>query len=176
VTGFTTPTDVAALRSGDGRDQAAIDVVTALMRGHCRQTLTRVADDTVTIPGTQGRRLLLGERPVVSITSPIIVDGVALADSEWRWNRRGSLYRFGGWGDEWTDVEVTYTHGFATLPDDLAAVCRTASIRLATNTTGIVRFEIMGDFSKEFGPGTTVFGFLLAELAVLDRYRRRTLP
>jgi hypothetical protein len=173
---FTTAVDVAALRSGDGRTDAAIQAVTAMMRAHCRQTLTRVTNDNVVIPGTQGRRLLLGERPVVSITPPIILDGVTLDDSEWRWNRRGVLYREAGWGDDTTDVDIEYTHGYDPLPDDLAAVCRTASIRLATNTTGILRFEIMGDFSKEFGPGTTVFGFLLAELAVLDRYRRRVFP
>jgi hypothetical protein len=171
---FASPTDVAALASGD--HQAALDVVTALMRSYCRQTLTAVADDAVILAGTQSRRLFLGERPVTAVDSPITLDGVALADIEWRWNRRGVLWRQEGWGDDVTPVQVTYDHGFATVPADLAAVCRTASVRLGDNPAAMQAFTIVGDFSKTFGASSEFFGFTVAEQTVLDRYRRRVWP
>jgi hypothetical protein len=168
VPGFTTPTDVASLASGDA--QAAIDVVTELMRAYCRQTLTAVADDTVILAGTPARRLLLGERPVTAVDSPILVDGVALSDTEWKWTRRGVLWRLAGWGDDVTPVEVTYDHGFAVLPADLAAVCRTAALRLSSNPAGRAHYTIVGDYQVGFG--SPELAFTLAELTVLDRYRR----
>jgi hypothetical protein len=168
VPGFTTPTDVASLASGNA--QAAIDVVTELMRAYTRQTLTAVADDAVILAGTQSRRLFLGERPVTAVDSPILVDGVALADTEWRWNRRGVLWRQDGWGDELTEVQLTFDHGFATLPADLAAVCRTASLRLSSNPAGRAHYTIVGDFQVGFGQPE--LAFTLAELAVLNKYRR----
>lgn len=169
---FASPADVIALASGD--EQAALDVVTALMRAYTRQTLTAVADDTVILAGTPARRLLLGERPVTAIDSPILVDSVALADTEWRWNRRGVLWRQEGWGDDVTPVEVTYDHGFATLPADLAAVCRTTALRLSSNPAGRAHYTIVGDFQVGFGQPE--LAFTIAELAVLDRYRRRVWP
>jgi hypothetical protein len=165
---FATPADVAALASGDA--QAALDVVTALMRAYTRQTLTAVADDAVILAGTQSRRLLLGERPVTAIDSLILVDGVALADIEWRWNRRGVLWRQEGWGDDVTAVQLTYDHGFATVPADLAAVSRTAAVRLSSNPGGRAHYTVVGDFQVGFGQPE--LAFTLAELAVLNKYRR----
>jgi hypothetical protein len=169
---FASPADVAALASGDA--QAALDVVTALMRAYTRQTLTLVADDAVILAGTSSRRLFLGERPVTAVDSPILVAGVALADTEWKWNRRGVLWRQDGWGDDVTPVQLTYDHGFATLPADLAAVCRTASLRLGSNPAGRAHYTVVGDF--QVGWGQPELAFTLAELAVLDRYRRRIWP
>jgi hypothetical protein len=55
----------------------------------------------------------------------------------------------------------------------LVTVCCTALARLVGNIDGITRLEITGDFT-ETRPGP--WGFTLAELQVLDRYRRRNWP
>ncbi len=126
--------------------------------------------DTDLLAGTPARRLLVGERPVTAVTS-VTLDGVAITDHRWR--RSGALCRDTGWGGTDSEVIVAYSHGYATVPDDLWAVCRSAAARLRTNPDGKVRFDAAGEYSETL---VGLFGFTLVEQQVLNRYRRRLLP
>jgi hypothetical protein len=149
----------------------AVEVASAMVRSYCRSSITYVIGDVAVIPGTAARRLLLGERPVTAVAS-VRLDGTLLDPSAYRWQRSGALWRTGGWGGPDHDVEVTYSHGFTTVPADLAAVTRLAAARLATNPEQLSRQEMEGYSVLAAAP----VGFTVGELLVLDRYRRKTWP
>lgn len=149
----------------------AVEVVSALVRSYCRSTITHVSNDVAVLQGTCGRRLLLGERPVTAVAS-VRLDATLLDPNGYRWQRSGALWRRAGWGGPECDVEVTYSHGYATVPADLVAVTRLAAIRLASNPEQLSREEVEGYSAL----ASTPVGFTVGELLVLDRYRRRTWP
>jgi hypothetical protein len=60
-----------------------------------------------------------------------------------------------------------------TANDELGAVIVTATARLVTNPGGISVDETAGEFTRSLRGAFT--GWTLAELAVLNRYRRRAL-
>jgi hypothetical protein len=149
--------------------RAAVEVVSQEVCARTGLTFPK-REETSVLQGTRGRRLVLGARPVHAVAA-VILDGAPVASSEYRWHRRGFLDRPCGWGDGASTVAVTLTVGLDEVPGDVAAVVRTASARLATNPTQLGREEVEG-YSALFGP----VGFTVQELAVLDRWRRRTLP
>lgn len=149
----------------------AVDVASALIRSYTRSTITHVADDVAYVQGTHARRLVLGERPVTAVAA-VRLDGTLLDAADYRVHRSGSLWRRGGWGGPECEVEVTYSHGYTTVPADLAAVCRLAAARLASNPEQLTREEVEGYSAV----ASTPVGFTVGELLVLDRYRRRTWP
>lgn len=149
---------------------AGEETVSAMIRAYCRQTISLVTDDDVFLVGTPSRRLLLPEPPVVEV-SAVALDGHTITD--YRATRSGALWRDAGWGDASSEVEVTYSHGFDPVPLDIVAVCNMASTRLAANPDGLTRFEAGGeDHVSETYPGP--WGFTIADLVVLNRYRRRS--
>jgi hypothetical protein len=175
---FATAQQVAALLGAGGsatllaRAGEAVQVVSATMRAYMRQTISLVEDDTVTLAGTRGRKLIIPERPVIAVTT-VTLDGTTIETDDYRWTRAGALWRDARWDGPDVEIEITYDHGYATVPDDLVQVCRTATARLLANTEGHKRFEVSNELVEVFdGP----WGFTLAELLVLNRYRRRVWP
>ena len=72
---------------------------------------------TVTLTGSQERWLALPGGPVTAVTSVSLDDEVL---TDWRL-RDGRLWRRCGWQSDCgpSDVEVTYSHGLATVPADV---------------------------------------------------------
>lgn len=165
----------------------ALTLATALIQNQTRQHLFYVADDTVVLVGGQ-RRLFLPERPVIG--TPVVT---ALAPS--------ALYRYdppdqltygippgalaasfysnapdamrGVWP---LQVEVTYSHGYQTIPDDLRAVCLSVASRAVTNPQGL-RGETLGPYAIQYAGGgdilTAGVALTSAEQRLLDRYKAR---
>jgi hypothetical protein len=79
---------------------------------------------TVTLLAFDGQLLRLPGLPIQSVASVVLSDGTVLTD----WLKTVSgLYRRDGWGtadvpglEAPQQVTVTYTHGFAAVPDDVA--------------------------------------------------------
>lgn len=69
------------------------------------------------------------------------------------------------------DVTIEWSHGSDTVPPAIASVCATASTRLLAAPDGLTRLEVEGSSYV-----ASEFGFTLAELTVLNRYRRRSWP
>lgn len=161
------PADPAAL--------LALAFATATIQAETRQTLFFVENDTVTLPGG-GSRLLLPERPVVGTPT---VSGVA--SSLWRYAGGGVLEYgapFPSNADDYTgrwpaQVQVTYSHGFAVIPDDLrAACCLLASGVLSRSDDGrTVQSETVGAYSVTFAR-TSEADDRAAVSSTLSRYRR----
>lgn len=156
-----------------------------LVRGHTKQTLT-VATTTGAFPIDRDMLTVrMTERPITAITS-VVVNGQSLAANVW------GGYAWDGYSSEftvalipilvstlvrpWPRAVVTYTHGYATPPDDLKAVCLSVAARIYDNPRG-VRMESIDDYSYTRGGNDDTMagvGLLPTERMILAQYRRRT--
>lgn len=173
---LATASNVAAVLQRDVADLPAdidelLDLASGLVRGFCRQTISRVADDQVTLDGAGRRVLPLPELPVVSVTSVSVREVVVDPALYWA-DGHGLLHHLAG---RWSGpVTVTYTHGHDPVPADVVAVTAQAVARQTVNPDG-VRSESVGAYAiTHTTPGTgQPFGLLLTavEQDALTVYR-----
>lgn len=166
-----------------------LDLATGAIRAHTNQTLSRVANDTVVLPGNYTGTLELPERPVASVASVSIGDTNLAADVDYVWDGASSLLRGtlvtgvlvvndgpllsgrGDWGGPGAQVSVTYTHGFATISDDIKGVCLALAARSLSSPDG-VNSETVGSYSVSYSRTGGAVSLLDEERRLLDRYRR----
>jgi len=134
--------------------------VSAAIRRYTRQTVDLVTNDVAVLQGTWSRELVLPQWPVVSVSNVLINSGQVAAGT-WFLTGNNKLYRgylpiFNGpddWGGDlflssWlgpiSTVQVTYTHGFAVIPDDLKLTTVKVAARIFGNPTGDAREQIGG--------------------------------
>ncbi len=173
---------------------AAIAAASAAIQNECRQRIEQVAADVLTLTVEASRStILLPEQPVTAVAS-VVEDGTTLTvGTDYRWTSAGLLVRQGrAWHSGWQEVVVTYTHGYATIPDDLKGVCIRAAARSyqaglrASSTGGVPGIQAEsaeGDYSVTFTPESAAPGggsslgasaapiLLPSEKAILQRYR-----
>lgn len=180
--------------SNPGPALRAIEGATAAIQNHCHQQLIVVANDVVTLR-TRGQSLLiLPEQPVTAVAS-IVENGVALVnDVDYNWGSDGIVER---WNSAWRwgatspgSVVVTYSHGYATIPQIIREVCIRSASRAyqsglrAAALAGVpgVQSEQLPDYTIQYQPDTAAGGasslgasaapFLLpSEQAMLNPYR-----
>lgn len=149
----------------------------AMIQNYCRQTLAAVANDAATLDGNGTTRLALPQLPVTAIVS-VVEDGEALDSDEYTLGQHGLLHRVNRvWPRGVQNIVVTYNHGYATTPDDIAAVCARAAGRAyqaglrADEMGGIpgVASTSLGDYAVAFGgeSGGGQEGILGASAAML---------
>lgn len=150
--------------------EQAIDISTDEIRRFTRQHISLVEDDEVVLYGNWSSRLVLPQRPVVSV-SALAVDGRTVTVTE-RNLVRDILWRScggaGNWGGPHSKVEVTYTHGFATIPESVKGACLDAAIRLVSNP-GDATQESLEGYSVTYAVG----GVLTADEKADLRWLRR---
>lgn len=110
-----------------------LDSASEAVREAAGQQFTR-ATSTVTLPVSDGTRLVLPQRPVVSVQT-VAIDGTT--DTSWALVS-GELRRPGGWLPRSVpgNVTVTYTHGYAVIPRpvrDLVATLAVAAMEKASS-------------------------------------------
>jgi len=113
-TGLALPPDLSRL-------QALLDSASAIIRGHCYQTLSIVTGDVFTAYPTVSSFLSLPERPVTAVAT-VTVNGVATTAYYIvpRGIRSGTLQAPGA---AWTSgATVTYTHGYAESSEAFKAI------------------------------------------------------
>jgi hypothetical protein len=95
----------------------ALKRASARFRGAVGHTVSMVTDDVVLLDGDGSGALLLPAAPVVG--SPAVeIDGVPVNDYRTS-AARGILRRRAGWPDDLGSVQVTYSHGYETIPGDI---------------------------------------------------------
>lgn len=174
----------------------AIEGATAAIQNYCHQQIVAVANDVVTLR-TRGQGLLiLPEQPVTAVAS-IVENGVALVnDVDFNWGTDGIVER---WNSAWRwgstspgTVVVTYSHGYATIPQIIREVCIRSASRAyqaglrASSMAGVpgVASEQLPDWQLSFQPDTAAGGasslgasaapFLLpSEQAMLAQFRMK---
>jgi len=154
-----------------------LDVASAAVRDAAGCAISE-ATDTVTVDGGPGRLLRLPGPPITAVTT-VLIGGVQVTD--WVLRRSASgLWRACGWqtGAMMSEVTVTYTHGYATVPADIVdLVCRIAAAALVAYRSapdgsglaaGDVRSERIGDYSVTYGDAG-----LITEMELPDYLRQR---
>lgn len=173
---------------------AAIAAASAAIQNACRQRIEQVVSDVLTLTVDDDRRtIILSEQPVTAVAS-IVEDGTTLTvGDDYRWTAAGVLARRGRcWSGKWHGVVVTYTHGYATIPDDLKGVCIRAAARsyqaglrasASGGVPGIQSEQAEGDYAVTFSPESAAPGggsslgasaapiLLPSEREILARYR-----
>lgn len=191
---FASSADLAALlrRTFSAADTAAanlvLDAVTGAIKAHTGQTIEKVTGDVAKLRGTWARELELPQWPVLAV-SGIKLNGYTVPTGTWLLaaNKiyRGNLPIFNGpdeWGgDLWITtwlgpaaiVEVTYDHGFETIPGNIKGLCLKAAARMFEGPDGATS-ETIGNYSYSRTEGVADSALLTeAEKAELDRWDPR---
>ena len=156
-----TPLDLEEFRSGD--PTRLVSAAGQEVRSYCGWHIAPEITETVTVEGL-GAALLLPTLHLTGVTAIVgVVDGVAIDMSDVRWKPNGVVtgYPFVG------DYEVTFTHGYATTPEDLAQVVAAVATRGLAGRRGVKSWT-RGPFGETYDTDPDV--------AVLDRYRLPARP
>lgn len=150
--------------SADDLALIAINAASQIVRTRTRQTLSLVEDETF-IYGIRSTPadLLLPELPVVEIDEVRVDDEVEL---EWEVSENGILHLSGA--TYASTVEVDYSHGYETVPDDLRLVALTVAARIYEQ--GTARQESTGSSSITFSVAAST-DLSSGEKAICDSYR-----
>lgn len=174
----------------ENRANYLLTVATGLIRQKTKQTISLVTNDVFTRPGDYSERIRLKERPVVSVSS-VTLNGTAFVDGthfyrdgdelvRLNWNAVFQDSSFGlpwsGWGFPWWPLVVTYTHGYAVIPDLVKAICVEAVRRVWTNPGGVIQESIAGVTTTYAPYSAPPAGLLItdAETRELNDFLRRT--
>lgn len=142
---FATVADLAdalgvAIPMDDPRAVQLLEAATDAIKSHCGQEIESVAEAVNDVPGfgetvlLDGgtEKLLLPQFPVLAVGEVLELEDTLTegADQDYIWDRSGHLIRMGAnWASGYRTVEVSYDHGYSTLPADLRAVCVSAAGR-----------------------------------------------
>lgn len=147
--------------------QWLLDSATEAIKLEAAQSFEQ-ATTTALLEGTWSPNLELPERPVIAVTS-VRLNGVIITPGNYEWNSRQILRRglilgealgaggdlwshkpgaafgsVGHWGGPASTVEVTYEHGYTTVPAVIQALCVSMVKRLLLNPAGVMSEQIAG--------------------------------
>lgn len=201
--GFCTISDVTSFLQIDipyekqASVQRAINAATAAIQNYCHQVIEWVEDESITLDSNGAKKIFLPELPVASVAE-VIEDGETLTvDDDYKLGQHGVLHRLNNdvaipWAAGVQILEITYTHGYETIPGDVVDICTRAASRAyqaglkAEDSDGVpgIVSKSLGDFAVSFGSeqsggagGESVLGasaspvLLRSEKEILDRYR-----
>lgn len=147
------------------RAQTLLEMVTGLIQEETNQTIFLVTGDTLTTRSVASDRFRLPQRPVVSVAS-VALDGGTVDAGSWyletdeivQLNYLGiSEQHFGGLGRGWLGpahiLTVLYTHGYATVPGVVKAICLDVAVRVWVNPGNVIQ-EKYGNESITYAPFT----------------------
>lgn len=184
---LATPDDVVARL---GRDLTSVEAAkvaalltdaSASVRNYTHQTISQVVGDTVQVSVRNGK-LRLPQRPVTAVTSVNNLGALPLY-YQWLGNDTIAMGPTGinafGWEpfrNPVGTVQVVYTHGYSTIPDDIiGVVCSIVLRALGREPTdaGITSESIQG-YSYSLGStgAAGAFGLLQGEKDILENYLR----
>jgi hypothetical protein len=173
---YATASELASYLQKDVDTSSATLVLTIASDVFASRAGTRFEATTTTysVPSTDGTanyRIYLPHTPVTAV-SAVRINGTAVTDYE----RIGSvLYRLIGFGYRWAFppdlVEVDYTHGYTTVPDDVKGAVLETAAQAYEIPVGAVVSESIDDYAVRYA--TTAGGLQLPQsaAAVAASYR-----
>jgi hypothetical protein len=181
---FATPDDLNNYLLGSGgtavnvdRAQQVLNQATADIQSWTHQNLFPVAAETVTVDPFDTGSVYLPELPVTGVSTVEYLDGSnvwqTLDPSYYRWNgKRGQVYliaRAPYWPWQLDTIRVTYDHGYATIPNDLAGLCVRLAARQVANPYD-AQSMVTGGIQMRFSGTRGTDGLKDTELAILGKY------
>lgn len=161
----------------------AIEMASGIIAGYCNLVaLVRVEDDEVALRGSYSYELPLPLGPVVDVTA-VSVDGYAVSDFD---VVRDTLIRTDvvsdavgpfhqprtpHWGGTDALVEITYTHGFASVPLAAQSACLALAAQQMSNPAGARRTSI-DNYEVDWGAGGVGGNLTSAQMLSLRRFHR----
>lgn len=161
------------------RVQTALEIASADIRNR-RRIFTPVTDERVGVDGTGSQSLLLPSNrlPVTGVTLVEELSGTAWVPTDattYDWSPDGIVQKSGWmcWSHRLQSVRVTYSHGYSTLPRDVAGICLAAAKRLydQPDSGGGIQSEQLGDHHTTYFAQSN--SLLPGEEAVLVAYESR---
>ena len=168
----------------------AIAEATAVIQNYCNQKIGLTQSDVLLLDGTGTTKLFLPELPVTQIEA-VKIDGVVIDISSYALAENGVLWRvYDVWPIGARNIEVTYSHGYTPVPDDLKGVCYRSAARLYQAQLKALRQDFVaglqtvsvGDWSETYEGGQASSGesdkgisaartLLISEKEILNKYR-----
>ncbi len=147
----------------------AIEGVSALVLTYCKRATFDVVEVTARVNGNGTSELVLPGAPVTAV-SEVVEDPAGLATplvvgTAVDWSQDGIIERLDGRfvrRRRW--YEVTFSHGYPAVPDDVKLVVKRVAARAITNPEGLATEGVTG-YNAGFGSGDS----RLATLAAPDR-------
>lgn len=143
------------------------------VRAACGRTFDEVTDDVLLVDGTGTGTLLLPEPPITAVAEIVEAPGtdyeaVLSATTAFEWSATGVLRRLDGrtFVRRFRWYRVTYSHGFADVPDEVAGVVLRVAARSMTNPRGLKQ-EAIGRYSFTVAGESAGVGLLPADLVAL---------
>jgi hypothetical protein len=167
---------------GAAQADLAVRLASGRVRDYTNQTLSLVENDVADLRGNWTGRLALPERPVISISEVKVIAGEteqvygpafrSLVGDQLVMVREGAIanasFRGGYWGGPASTVRVTYSHGFAVIPDGIKSIVLALAARQLDNPAGKQQ-EQLGDYGYRMAQGLAL---TKEEMLALDRYKR----
>lgn len=114
--------------------QAACDQASAVVEDYCKRSFAQVIDDEITL---RWRPSIVLPNPPVTEISSVDVDGTA---AEYDLDESGRLWPL----TRGSQIVITYTHGFATIPETVKLVALRLAARIFKNPVGRVSYSVDG--------------------------------
>lgn len=156
---FAAPADLAAYLQREpfaaGAEttsaQLALDIATSVVVARTGQTFTAVTGDTV-ILDAHGEDVFLPQRPVTAVTAVTTRERGSMVTTTRTLNVdyevRGDRLRWVGVGYWPYEVTVTYSHGYAAIPDDVKGATLAVAAEIFDNPEGLSRSALDDDTAQ----------------------------
>lgn len=154
------------------RIERLLEMASRKVRVYTGQTFDVVENDVVALQTDFAGGVRLPQRPVTAVSS-VVVLGETVDPDTYEWTSQGTLVRtYGFWS---STVTVTYSHGYETIPADVAQVVAELAAAKLTAPEGNVRSESIGSYSVSYGdsPATELTD---DQRKLLDQYRNPGRP
>lgn len=168
------PADLAiwlGVPADDPKLLQALAAASSRFRGAVRHPVTAVVGDVLILDGSGRESVILPAAPVTAVTS-VELDGEGLVEGDgFSWSSDGFLRRLGGevWPDRLRCVEVTYSHGYAEVPEEIAEVVIDQARALYAVLPGVQTRQVGGQ-SVTFGVQAAI-GVTSQWTEAVERYR-----
>ena len=127
----------------EDRADQRLDVATSVIDDELGQSLVQAAE-TVTLPGSGTTRLVVPRWPVIAVAQVLVDEQLLVVDEDYRWERDGIVTRT--CHRRWCGrVTVTYTAGWAPIPESVKGLCMELAAG-SWNTTGGKKSERIADY------------------------------
>lgn len=147
--------------------QFYIDTVSSFINGYVSVSFELKTDDVVRYQADYYGMIDLGGDPISSVDS--VKNARTQVETYWDWDMMSTIGRL----DPHEVVDVTYTHGYASVPDDISKMATQAVVGvLGHGATGPITSFTVGDVTESYAvPQDSAEAYVVfLSKQVLDRY------